>query len=147
MSQDGKSLNNKQQLFVNNYVSNGYNAAQAARDAGYAENTALVKAPLMVTKHPLIRERIARAHETISTELEIELGVTMADKMRVLSRIIYEIVPVDGEIDKPHLPQALKAMVELSKMQGHYAPDRRLSVTVDATKERMLEAQRVYEEY
>jgi hypothetical protein len=147
MAGDGKTLTDKQQKFVSNYVSNGFNASQAARDAGYSDKAASSKTTHMVTKHPMIRDRIARAYETISTELEIELGVTMADKMRVLSRIIYEIVPIDGAIDKPHLPQALKAMVELSKMQGHYAPDRRLSVTVDATKERMLEAQRVYEEY
>ncbi len=147
MSTPGKTLTDKQQKFVANYISNGWNARQAARDAGYSETTSQVTAPEMVTKHPLIRERIQRAHETISSALEHELGITMAHKMRLLSKIIYDIVPLEGEIDKRNLPQALKAMNELSKMQGHYMPDRRVQVNVDVTKERLLEAAKAYDDF
>lgn len=140
-------LTQKQERFVTEYISNGFNGYQAALYAGYAPTSAVV-ASSKLPNHPIIKKRIARAYNKISEELETELSITLADKMKVLARIIYDIIPLDGsEPKRDYYKDALKAMSELSKMQGHYMPDKRVQVTVDGTKERLIEAQKIYEEF
>ena len=141
-----KNLTQMQHNFVINYIKNGFNAYQAAVQAGYSEHVANTQTQYLVS-NPVIKDRIAKAYDKIDTKLMKELRITMEDKMKVLSRIIYDIVPEDDEPKRSLYKVAISAMTELNKMQGDYAPDKRLSVTVDATKERLAEVKRQYEEF
>jgi hypothetical protein len=99
-------------------------------------------------KKPKIAERINAVRTVIDADFEKELAITIKDKCHYLMRIVNDILPRDGTIPvRKHYDQAMRALDMLNKMQGHYMPDKKLSVTVDATKERLLEAKRVYEEY
>ena len=89
---------------------------------------------------------LERATIHISPETERALGITITDKARVLAAIIYDIVPKRGERKTTLYVHALKALNELNKMQGHYLPTQSLKVTVDATKDKLLEAKRIYDE-
>lgn len=140
-------LTEKQSNFVLNYIKNGCNAKQAALAAGYTMSVAKVKGTSMLA-NPLIKERLAQAYSRIERQ-EIEaLCMSIKEKASILSSIIYDVIPKDGtEPKRDYYKDAIKAIQELNKMSGDYAPDKRLSLTVDATKERLLEAKRVYEEY
>ena len=141
-----KPLTQKQRSFVLNYISNGLNARQAALTAGYSDNVALIKGSKM-TNHPLIRNEIEKAYNTIDRQ-RAELMLAVDERVRILSAIIYDIVPKDGsEPKREYYKDALKAIAELNKMSGDYAPDKRLSVTVDATKNKIRDVKRLYKEY
>lgn len=147
-----KELTEKQYTFVNNYISNGFNIYQAAISAGYDERYANADACKLLN-HPAIKQRINKAHALVikaNERLHIkELAATMEDKIKVLTRIIREIVPLDESqpIKLDYVKDAIKAISELNKMSGDYAPDKRLSVTVDATQTKLIEARKQYEEY
>lgn len=143
-----KPLTQKQYNFTLNYIKNGFNAYQASLDAGYSQTFATVKSGQLIT-HPEIKKRIAKAYQAVEVKNHNTLCMSITDKAKVLDRIIRAVVPLDETlpVDKEYMKDAIRAIAELNKMSGDYAPDKRLSVTVDATKERLREAKRVYEEY
>lgn len=139
-----KPLTEKQYSFVTNYIKNGFNAYQAARDAGYSEYFARTKT-LTLVEHPNIKHRIEKAFQKVEQRIEVSFDW----RINKLKRLIDAIIPDDTTkaINVRQGKTAIAAMAELNKMFGDYAPDKRLSVTVDATKERLQEARRQYEEY
>lgn len=139
-------LTDMQFKFIQNYVSNGFNGYQAAIEAGYSESYALCKTPALI-KHPLVKQEIAKAYIAIGAELESHLAITVADKCRRLVAILDDIIPINGEPNRQYYGDAIKALDMLNKIQGHYMPDRKVSVTVDATKERLKDAKKIYDEY
>lgn len=141
-------LTQKQYDFTVNYIKNGFNAYQAALEAGYSDNYARFKAPGLIN-HPSINNRITKAYQQVEIEERRTLCMTIRDKAKVLDRIIRAVVPLDESqpVNMKFANEAIKAISELNKMQGDYAPDKRLSITVDATKDRLLEARKQYEEY
>ena len=91
---------------------------------------------------------IQRAYAMIPADIERKLGITIVDKASALASMIHDIM-IDKRTGKPQRKLyylALKAIAELNKMQGHYLPTQSLKVTVDATKDKLLEAKRVYDE-
>jgi phage terminase small subunit len=143
-----KYLTDMQYNFVLNYVRNGFNAYQAARSSGYSEDTAKAEAYKLLAK-PLVKQHIAKAQEKVDQQRLNKLYLTMEQKAKVLTRIIYDVVPKDKtqEPKREYYKDALKAISEMNKMQGDYAPEKRLSLTVDATKDKLKEINKQYEEY
>ena len=142
-----RKLTEKQSKFVSNYIKNGFNAYQAAISAGYSHNYANVGTGEL-TQHPIIKAKIERAVARLDEVMEEKLAITLQHKAKVLAQIIYDIIPQDGSAPKrKYYKYAINALAELSKMQGHYAPDKTLKVTVDATKEKLEEVKRQYKEY
>jgi terminase small subunit-like protein len=140
-------LTERQHNFTLNYIKNGFNAYQAAMDAGYSPLFSRTRASTMIN-HPIILDQVTKAHQKMQVERMNELSITLADKAKMLMRIIEDIIPSDGsEPKRQYYKDALKAINELNKMAGHHAPDRKLSINVDTTKERMIEARKQYEEY
>lgn len=147
MSKKPTQLTDKQQSFVINYVQSGGNAKLAALQAGYSKVYAETNTTRLITNEA-IRQRLAKAYQTVERKHQSRLCMTLEEKARVLSAIIYDVVPRDGsEPKRQHYPDAINAIKELNKMQGDYAPDKRLSVTVDATKNRLAQVKKQYEEY
>ena len=141
-------LTEKQEKFVKSYVSNGRNAYQAAKDAGYTPGTAVVESHRMLSR-PHVKAVIDQSLQYINDQIAEELGITVKEKARVLSRILYDIVPKD-ESQTPlrsHYKDAIKVLQELNKMQGHHAATKNVSLTLDGTLETMNEVKRIYEEY
>lgn len=142
-----KPLSQMQYNFVTNYIKNGSNATQAALKAGYARSVATCKTKYMINQ-PEVKQRILSAYDKLNAKQDNGIFMTLEQRCKVLNQIIFDIVPQDGsEPKRKHYNEALKAIAELNKMAGDYAPDKRLSVTVDATKERLDEARKRYEEY
>lgn len=142
LNRDGfmkKNLTEKQHNFVNNYISNGFNATSAALDAGYSPKYAESQAYKLVN-HPAINERLSDAYK----EAEKTIGVPFDERANILKQIIKSCENSPIAQDKRVM---ITAIAELNKMTGGYAPNRKVSVTIDATKERLNEAKRVYEEY
>lgn len=142
-----KTLTEMQHNFVINYIKNGFNIKQAALAAGYSESFAHVHSHKLIA-HPVIKEKIENAYRIIESGHNRVLCMTLYDKAKVLTDIIEDILNKDEGEPKRHLYNvAINAVKELNKMQGDYAPDKRLNVTVDATKERLEEARRQYKEF
>lgn len=78
---DGKKLTPKRQRFVENYIANGGNGAQAARDAGYAPETANKEASRLLTSVD-IRDQIARRVEAALNLGSQEVVGVLAQQMR-----------------------------------------------------------------
>ena len=144
MSKQRPLLTQKQFDFCSSYIKNGFNAYQAALSAGYTHNYANVKAPLLL-QHPIIKARIEKAYD----KTENQLGLDWQWKLKKLQRVINEFIPDDStkRLNTFETGIALKAIAELNKMHGDYAPDKRISMTVDATQSKLLEARQQYKEY
>jgi|HubBroStandDraft_3_1064219.scaffolds.fasta_scaffold280844_1 hypothetical protein len=141
-----QELNERQEKFIQNYISNGANAKKAAIEAGYSPTVASIRASSFLD-HPIIKARIDKAYTRLDRQKMKDICLALEERVRLLSKIIYDVIPNEGEPIRKHYPDAIRAIQELNKLAGDYAPDRRLSVTVDATKDRLEEAKRVYEEY
>lgn len=138
-----RSLTLQQQAFVNNYIRNGFNAFQAAINAGYSDNYARVKSSKLIG-HPTIKEQIKQACITA----EERSTVSWEWRMNKLKSIVEAFVPEDKSTMRPaNARAAVAAIAEINKMTGDYAPDKKLSLTVDLTKKRLEEARKVYEEF
>lgn len=140
------ALNERQEKFIENYIKNGANAMRAAIEAGYTSGVAKAKSTEFL-EHPLIKLRINEAYARIDRGKMKDICLALEERVRLLSKIIYDVIPNEGEPIRKHYPDAIRAIQELNRLAGDYAPDKRLSVTVDATKDKLIEAQRVYEEY
>jgi hypothetical protein len=143
-----KQLTEMQHKFVLEYVRNGFNISKAARDAGYSASFSKVHSHKLIS-NPLIKERIEKAYRIVEATQDRLLCMSLQDKAKVLSQIIYDIVPQDGvsEPKRQYYKDAIKAIQELNLMAGDYAPEKQGGITIDATKDKLLEAKRIYEEY
>lgn len=144
MTKPLKPLTQMQYNFCSNYIKNGFNVKQAALDAGYSDYYARTKANYLI-EIPSIRTRVERAYQ----KAESNLGMDWQWKLKKLKRVIDAYIPDEGEIalNTFETSVAIKALAELNKMQGDYAPDKRISMTVDATQGRLIEARKQYKDY
>lgn len=141
-----RQLTDQQSQFVLNYVRNGFNTYQAAIDAGYSEETAKAEAYRTLTK-PHVREYIAKAQQ-ITEKIHLNaLVIAMDYKIKKLKRVVDQFIPDTGDINVNEASIGIKAIQELNKIAGDYAPEKRLSLTVDATKDKLKEINKQYEEY
>ena len=138
-----KVLTPQQANFVINYIKTGGNAYQAAIKAGYAEDFANTKTKVLMNL-PHVKQEISKAYKRVDNIFTDKLGITMTYKAKALKRMIDNIMRDD---DRDHYKDAIKAIDQLNKMQGDYAPERRLNLTVDATREKLEEVRKQYEEY
>lgn len=139
-------LNQRQQSFVLNYIKCGFNAYQAAKLSGYSESTARDKSHELA-KHPGIQAQIAQSYSQVEIQHMKELNISVAEKAKHLMSIVNDVLGDADNLKRDYYKDAIKAIQELNKMAGHYAPDRRVSLTVDATKGRVLEAKRIYKDF
>lgn len=138
-------MNEKQKRFVQEYVVNGFNARQAALSAGYTEKTANIESHRMVNNANL-KPAIERGMAMSNHILEQEIGLTVRRKAVWLVQLIEDVLNPDNP-KRDYYKDAIKAIDQLNKMQGHHMPTRSLSVTVDATKEKLIEATKIYSEF
>ena len=138
-------MHERQKRFVQEYITNGHNAYRAALDAGYTKNTAIACSAKMPT-NPTVKPLLDKAMAVADRVLELDLGITIKTKGQWLLQLIEDVLdPNDPKRD--YYKDAIKAIQELNKMQGHHMPTRSVSVTLDATKEKLLEVQRQYKEF
>lgn len=135
-------LTDYQESFVANYINNGGDVRNACLSAGYSESFASSRAYHLL-KVPAIKDLIDQANEDLLTRLK----VTLADKVKKLRAIIDDVLPENGEPKREYYKDALKAIEQLNKMSGHYMPEKRVSFTVDATKDKLKDIRKQYEEY
>jgi phage terminase small subunit len=120
-----RPLNAKQRIFVEQYLTNGFNATKAAISAGYSEKTARVIGYENLTK-PYIRAEIEiyLAEMTLSRE---EILVRVADLARAdfadyltikdvpdLAKLLSRPEPKEGE-ERPPMPMETVAELDLLK--------------------------------
>jgi phage terminase small subunit len=142
-----KPLTPMQYSFCNEYIKNGFNAYQAALHAGYSESYANTQMGALMNK-PVIKDRLIKAYKKMENAQIDKLAITFTDKANILLRIIYDVIPKDGsEPKRAYYKDAIKAMAELNKMQGDYAPEKRMNMTVNATLDKLTEARKAYEEF
>lgn len=141
-----QKLTKKQELFCKAYLANGFNGTQAAIKAGYSEDSAREIASENLTK-PNIQDFINKRMQKVEEKLEI----TAEWKMQKLKQCVELAMPdKDGVTVLANHKALLGAIVELNKMQGHYAAERTFNttVTVDADLESAKElAQKYRREY
>lgn len=135
-------MDDQQAQFAINYIKNGRNAYKAALDAGYSPKHAKANSYTIVNQ-PAVKQALRKA----LVKAERKLSATYEYKIKKLMRVINTYIPDEGELNNNEVKTAISAITELNKMHGDYAPDKRLSLTVDATKDRVIEATKVYEEF
>lgn len=138
------NLTELQYNLVTAYIKNGGLAYKAAKTAGYSEGYAKVDVHNTL-KLPAIQEKLQLAQRMSDDKL----AKVFAWKIAKLTRIVDEYIPDDRSIplNPIHVRVGISALMEMNKLHGDYAPEKRLAITVDATKERVAAAQRVYEDY
>lgn len=108
----GKKLTPKQEAFAAEYIKNGGNATQAAKDAGYAETRAAITGCENVRKSN-ISESIAEQMERIEKEQHRDI-MSLAEIQERRSMIAKGVLR-DGEGYTPEFKDQLKAMDGLEK--------------------------------
>ena len=109
-------LTQLQQDFVCNYVSNGFNAYNAAIKAGYSVATAEHVKQNIIT--PKITQRIEQAISRVDNRMLTALHLSIEHRLKALSKIIYDILPEDGQPRRRYYKVAISAIAEVSKMTG-----------------------------
>ncbi len=111
-----------QNKFVNEYLTNGLNGAQAVLDAGY--NTFRINAPIVantILKVPAVQKAIEKKVQAIQDSH----GINFEWKLKKLKRVIEDTIPDEGWSTKEAFSVGIKALAELNKMQGDYAAEKR----------------------
>ena len=119
----------KQQAFCEHYVTNGFNALQAAISAGYSERTAKVIGCENLTK-PDIAEYIAKFKEE-STERAL---VTVED---VVNGLLHEAKGLGEDTSTSARVAAYKA---LSDYTGGFDSNKNHNVNIETTHEEWLDS-------
>ena len=141
-----KPLSQRQYDFTVNYIKNGFNAHEAALAAGYSRQFATCQTQQLIT-NPSIQERIGKAYQKAEKKIINTLGITFVWKMKRLKHVVEQYLPLDKELKASDVKIGLQALTEMNKMQGDYAPDKRLNVTYDATESKMKEVRKIYDDY
>jgi len=141
-----KAITDRQESMIVNYIENGGNAYQAALKAKFSKAYATVDS-YRVLPQPKIQNSIAHAKKQKHDDFMLKLGVTLEWRMNKLKRIVNEIVPDKGETKHKYVHNAIKAMSEITRLFGDYAPDKRVSITVNSSIERLESIKRQYKEY
>ena len=142
-----KPLTQKQYNFAVNYVKNGFDAHKAAIDAGYSYHTAKTQG-ISILSNTGVKQIVDKAYQKAEKKIVNTLGITFVWKMKRLKAIVEQYIPVDGTYLKGHeVKVGIQALSEMNKMQGDYAPDKRLNLTVDATSTKMKEVRKIYDAY
>ena len=134
-----KKLTQKQYDFVNNYIKNGFNAVQAALDAGYSPKYAEAQSYNLVN-HPAISKRLSEAYQVAEKVTDATFQWKIEKLMQIIRAFEKSPLAQDAKV-------VIAAIAELNRMSGDYEPTKRFSVTLDATKGRLAEAKRIYEDF
>lgn len=137
-----------QKKFVQEYLANGGDIKNAALSAGYSENTARVTSYKFLD-NPKIKEMILLAQGNIEASSIKEAIAPYTWKAGILKRLVNAVISDDETqpINLEYGKIAIAAIAELNKMSGEYAPQKRLQLTVDVTKDRIIEAKKEYQEF
>jgi phage terminase small subunit len=112
---EGKALNRKQRLFVQEYLVDN-NATQAAKRAGYSEKTAYAQGSFLL-KHPEIASQIEagiKRQEQEAMKRASKMGVTKERWAKELARIAFadmdDFIQVDDEGIARMVPSAQRKL-------------------------------------
>lgn len=105
------ALNEKQQLFINEYLID-FNATQAAIRAGYSEKTAYSQGQRLL-KQVEIKDALNKAQEKTINKLEI-----------TREQVIQDLIFIKEKNIEDWPPHALKALEMINKMLGFNEPDK-----------------------
>ncbi len=115
-----KNLTIKQNRFIQEYLLNG-NATSAAKKAGYSEKTARETGYENLTK-PHISEAIMQELEKRNDESCWSFKKKLFLLQDIVEASIKERIDKNGNSRMVNVRAALSAIIEMNKMQGHYAP-------------------------
>ena len=107
-------LTDKQKRFIEEYMANGMNATQAAKDAGYSEKTADV-----IGSENLVKPNIKAEIERLQAETSITLQVTKESLINDLLKIKDLCLT-----DTKSIHNSIKAIDTINKMLGFNEPIR-----------------------
>lgn len=123
-----RDLTKQQLAFCEAYLS-GETPSNAARMAGY-KSVARAGSYLLQTKR--IKDYLNKREKQI-----VDVPVTFEAKAAALKHVVDEAIPLNQPLTR-NVETGIKAIQELNKMQGHYAPtqSKNLNVNVQAEADR-----------
>lgn len=139
-------LTQLQYNFVKNYISNGFNCEQACIAAGYDKHYARTTG-YYLPQHPVIKPLVEKAKDRARDTIINKLALSIEKRLLHLKHVMEDCIPLDQPVDDKRANIGIKAIQEINKMTGDYAPDKRLALTVDLTKDKLKEIKRMYEDY
>jgi phage terminase small subunit len=136
-------LTGKQQAFINAYLSNGFNATEAAREAGYEGNVNV----LGVTGHENLRNpKIASIVQERLNEAAMSANEVLARLSKIARGEVTDFLDEDGKFDLKSARKLQKAGL-LKKIKSKRTSKQVDTVTEGDDEEReTLETSLVYEE-
>ncbi len=134
-------LNNREHMFCTEYLTNGRNAAAAARASGYSGDGKIAGARLIA--RPSIKQFLKDLQPIAEKKLQEDVEVTLEWKIRKLKLCADTCLKEDPETGEAKLvsaPGFIGSISELNKMQGHYAPEKTLNAHfVGSTEQQEVE--------
>jgi phage terminase small subunit len=128
-----QELNWKQKVFCKAYLSNGYNATQAAITAGYSKESATVIGYENLTK-PYIQEYINKEMEKLTDKLDLSTEYLFS---KLKDCIDLSLLEKNGEKTLVNHNALLGAIQEVNKMKGYYKQGKEADGKLDDMKEKL----------
>lgn len=100
------NLTDKQRIFIQNYLSNGFNATKAALDAGYSENTA----------YSIASENLRKPE--IRSAIDAELDFILANKKELTKKVVDKYAEIAFDKDDSSDGNRIRACDGLAKYLG-----------------------------
>lgn len=135
------NLTPKQQLFVESYISNGLNATQAARQAGYNGDDGTIRA---IASQNLTKLNVKAAVEREQAKLRAQFTERRAGLLADVDEVKAEIDAVKAEfadnanIRSQLIARRLEAIDKEAKLTGAYIKDAANPADIQATAENII---------
>ena len=127
MANDDKQLRLKQEIFCVKYVANGFNATQAAIEAGYSKKTAHVQGPRLL-ENVVIQNKIEELTQQQIDAASITVQAVLAELRKIAFCDFEEAYNEDGSLKHvKDMPKALRqaiASIEVEELFDGYGKDK-----------------------
>lgn len=125
MSKLPNGLTIKQTKFCQNYIIPPHNATQTAIFAGYSPHIAKT-----IGSRLKANPKIQAYLKSLQADLESQMTVSYEWKLDKLKRIVEAFIENKENLRSNKVNSAIQAIAEMNKMQGHYSPEKHVSVNI-----------------
>lgn len=125
-----KELTRRELIFCEKYLGLGDSGlGQAAIVAGYAKTNSRARGFELLSR-PHIDRYIRKRRDEIMKETQVDLNYVM----HKLKYVTDTFIPDDKQLKKDEVPIGLSALKEINAIQGNYAAEKRITMTLDGDK-------------
>lgn len=146
----GYALSNKQKIFADEYLANGFDGYKAALKAGYADKRAIAYQAKLMTQpaiHEYIQSNVNQAikRQQASDNKGLDKLKRNIEKLdSIIDKTLPDVLPIDENgnemINVSRMDTGMKAIDMQARLFGHYAPTKTANLNVNIDSHEVADA-------